>query len=108
MKRQDRVLGLAPEDVQNLSPQQAAELYVEASAVTAALLARMLERTPASAQPATTTGLLTVEAAAKLAGVSREAFLRRKRFRSTIVKIGHRTLRVSEKRLLRVLDGLGA
>jgi acyl dehydratase len=48
-------------------------------------------------------GMLTVEQAAALAGVTADQFYRRKRFRSAVVKLGHRTLRVSDRKLRRIL-----
>jgi len=48
--------------------------------------------------------MLTVEQAASIAGMSAEAFLRRSRFRPAVVRLGHRTLRVDERKLRRVLD----
>jgi hypothetical protein len=48
--------------------------------------------------------MLTVPEAAQLAGVTVEQFYRRKRFRPAIVKLGHRTARVDEKKLRRILS----
>ena len=49
-------------------------------------------------------GMLTVDEAASLAGVSSESFRRRARFRPAVVRLGHRTLRVDAKRLRRILN----
>jgi hypothetical protein len=58
-------------------------------------------------EPPTQDGLLSIEAAARLAGVTREQFLRREAFRPAVVKLGHRTRRVDQKRLRRILTGMG-
>jgi len=51
---------------------------------------------------------LTAEQAAAMAGLTVPQFYSRKVFRPAIVKLGHRTLRVSERKLRRILAGLGA
>jgi hypothetical protein len=53
-------------------------------------------------------GLITVEEAAHMAGVTREQFMRRVVFRPAIAKLGHRTTRVNEMQLRRILANLGS
>jgi hypothetical protein len=48
-------------------------------------------------------GMLTVEQAAGMAGVTVEQFYRRTLFRAAIVKLGRRTIRVNERKLRRIL-----
>jgi hypothetical protein len=50
-------------------------------------------------------GFVTAEQAASLAGVTVEQFYRRRAFRPAIVKYGHRTMRVNERKLRRILAG---
>jgi hypothetical protein len=49
--------------------------------------------------------LLTVKQAAALANMSPEEFYRRRRFEPAKVRLGHRTVRVSERKLRRILGG---
>src|SRR5262249_19218624 len=95
-------------------PAQALELQ---PAEAAALLARVagLEavlRVAASANAAQPDerdgdGLIKPEDAARITGLSLKEFYRRKVFRPACVKAGHRTLRVNERKLRRILAGLG-
>ena len=48
--------------------------------------------------------LIAVEDAAKMAGVTASQFYRLAAFKPAVVKLGHRTLRVNEARLRRILD----
>jgi hypothetical protein len=52
-------------------------------------------------------GLIKPEDAARIAGLTLREFYRRKVFRPACVKAGHRTLRVNERKLRRILAGLG-
>ena len=65
-------------------------------------LARLAEAR--RAQPPDPGKLISVADAARMAGVTAEQFYRRTAFRPAIVKLGHRTMRVDEKRLLRILQ----
>jgi hypothetical protein len=47
--------------------------------------------------------MLTVQQAAALAGMTVAQFYRRKGFRPAVVKMGHRTIRVSNRKLRRIL-----
>ena len=52
-------------------------------------------------------GMIKPEEAARIAGLTLAQFYRRKVFRPACVKAGHRTLRVNERKLRRILAGLG-
>ena len=51
-------------------------------------------------------GMLTPQEAARIAGLTVEQFYRRRAFKPAILKVGHRTLRVSEKKLRRIMAGM--
>jgi hypothetical protein len=65
-------------------------------------LARLAETR--RAQPPDPGKLISVPEAACMAGVTAEQFYRRTAFRPATVKLGHRTMRVDEKRLRRILE----
>ena len=48
--------------------------------------------------------LISAEEAAKMAGVTVAQFYRRVAFKPAIVKLGHRTVRVNESRLRKILE----
>jgi hypothetical protein len=52
-------------------------------------------------------GMIEPEDAARIAGLTLAQFYRRKALRPACVKVGHRTLRVNERKLRRILAGLG-
>ena len=94
----------APERALDLDPVEAARLLATVGALEAVLRARVAapERNGDGAEAA----MLSVEQAAGIAGVTVEAFYRRKAFRSSIVKLGHRTRRVNERKLRRILAAM--
>jgi hypothetical protein len=47
--------------------------------------------------------LIDVQEAAAMAGMTVQQFYRRQRFRRAVVKLGHRTLRVDERKLRRII-----
>jgi hypothetical protein len=53
-------------------------------------------------------GLLTLEQGARIACVSAEQLRRRRSFRPCIVRLGHRMLRVNERKLRAILARMGA
>lgn len=90
-----------PAGVSALSPAEAASAAADLATLLAALARRAAEREPERTENGA--ALLTVERAAALAGVTVEQFYRRKRFRPACVRLGHRTLRVNERKLRRIL-----
>ena len=104
------VLGLAPADVANLPPEALPGLLAALAALQGAIAAR-LAAAPVHAlngeAAAASDGLLPVEEAARLAGVTVKEFYRRKALRPAVVKLGHRTIRVNERKLHRILAGSG-
>jgi hypothetical protein len=110
-------LGLDPSAVASLPPEALPALLTALAAFQTAVAARLAGLTPVRPQmPHTPNGQaevggddrLTVGQAASLAGLTVEQFYRRKVFRPAIVKLGHRTRRVNERKLRRILAGLGA
>src|SRR5262245_16536221 len=53
-------------------------------------------------------GMIKTADAARIAGLTVAEFYRRKVFRPACIKAGHRTLRVNERKLRRILAGLGS
>jgi hypothetical protein len=78
-------------------------LLAAAEGVAAVLRLPPTGRPSANGTPSAPGEMLTAQAAAALAGVTPEQFYRRKRFRAAIVRLGHRTLRVDERKLRRIL-----
>jgi hypothetical protein len=52
-------------------------------------------------------GMIKPADAARIAGLTVAEFYRRKVFRPACVKAGHRTLRINERKLRRIIAGLG-
>lgn len=99
------VLGLSPADVAKMPAEQVPALLAALAGLQTAAAARLA--VPSRNDPhSTPDGLILVEEAARMAGVTCEQFLRRKAFRPAVVKLGHRTTRVNEKRLRRILSEL--
>lgn len=99
-------LGLSPADVAQLAPEALPGVMLELAALQTALAARLATAGQAEngEQPEPgEDGMLTPEAAARIAGLTVDALRRRKAFRPAIVKLGHRTLRVDERKLRRIL-----
>ena len=94
----------APERAMDLTLPEAAALLAKAEGLAAVARAR-LAAIPAGTRNGPPDDMLTVPEAAQLAGVTVTQFYRRRVFRPAIVKLGHRTVRVSENRLRRILDG---
>jgi hypothetical protein len=93
-----------PAAVERMSPAEAAAAFAELAPLVAALAERMAQReaVPKRAENGAD-GLVTVEQAAALAGVTVAQFYRRRAFRPAVVRLGHRTLRVNERKLRRLL-----
>lgn len=94
----------APERALDLPHSEAMSMLARVGALEATLRARLAARSESrNDEQAAHEGLLSVDEAARRAGVSHEQFLRRKAFRPAIVRQGHRTLRVSAMRLERII-----
>jgi len=96
----------APERAMELAPADAVRLLAHVGALEAVL--RLAAATPARSPardevPAPGDGLVSVDEGARIAGLTREQLLRRKAFRPSISRQGHRTLRVDPKELRRIL-----
>jgi hypothetical protein len=94
-------------------PARALELPPAEAAAVLARLAGLVDvlRVAASAKAAPPDeldddGLIKPEDAARIAGLTIREFYRRKVFRPACVKAGHRTLRINERKLRRILAGL--
>ena len=97
----------APDEVSTLPATERAMLATKVSALVLALATtRSVDPAPAPDVSAAKPGYLTIVQAAELAAVTPEAFRRRNTFRPAIVRLGHRTLRVDERRLRRILASL--
>jgi hypothetical protein len=101
-------LGLDPAAVASLPPEALPGLLATLAALQAAVAARLAATPVGSGDDCAADGLISAEAAARMAGVTREQFLRRQAFRPTVKKLGHRTIRVDERRLRRLLAQMGA
>jgi hypothetical protein len=103
------LLGLQPDDVADLPPAVLPGLLAALAALQTAVAAKLAGMPAEGRQgdPPASDGLLHVEVGARMAGVTREQFLRRQAFRPTLVKLGHRTIRVDERKLRRVLAQIG-
>jgi hypothetical protein len=88
------------------SPEEAAGLLAQLEGVAAVLRLAATAQAPPQEQEKLD-GMLEPAEAARLAGLTVEQFYRRKVFRPAIVRAGHRTRRVNERKLRRILAGLG-
>ena len=100
------VLGLSPADVAKMPAEAMPGLLVELGALHGAALAHLAAMPSRNGDRSPADGLITTEEAARMAGVTAEQFARRLVFKPALVKLGHRTTRVNEKRLCRILAEL--
>jgi hypothetical protein len=91
-----------------MSPEQVPALLAALASLQTAAAAKLAAVPSPNGEHSPHEGLIPVEEGARMAGITREQFLRRQAFRGAIVKAGHRTVRVSERKLRRILEGLGA
>jgi hypothetical protein len=95
-----------PELALSLAPTDAAAMLAKLAGVVAVLNVAASAQTPPPGER-DSDGMLKPDDAARIAGLTRKEFYRRKVFRPACVKAGHRTLRVNERKLRRILAGLG-
>jgi hypothetical protein len=100
----------APERAMELPQQEAVRLLARAGALTEVLrIAAAARPSQNGEQPkASEDALLTLEQGARIACVTPEQLRRRASFRPCIVKQGHRTLRVNERKLRAIIARMGA
>jgi hypothetical protein len=94
-----------PELALSLAPTDAAAMLAKLAGVVAVLnVAASMQTPPPDERDGD--GMLKPAEAARIAGLTVKEFYRRKVFRPACVKPGHRTLRVNERKLRRILAGL--
>lgn len=93
----------APAAVLTLPPDERAALRVKVAALAAALDACPAE-TARNKEDAAQPLLVTVDEAARLTGVTHDAFLRRQRFRPAVVRLGHKARMVDVRKLRGILE----
>jgi hypothetical protein len=96
----------SPEKAVDLPKHEAVRLLARVGAL-AEVLRVAANASPRAERPeAGDDAMLTPAQAAQVAGLTVPQFYRRKAFRPAIVKAGHRTMRVSEKKLRRIMAGM--
>jgi len=97
----------APERAVDLPRNEAVRLLVRVGALAEVLRVAASTQAPSvEHREAAQGGMLTPDEAARIAGLTRAQFYRRKAFRPAIVRAGHRTLRVNEKKLRQIMASL--
>lgn len=90
-----------PERALELAPMDAVRLLAQLEGLAAVV--RLAAVAKPAALPEANGGLITPVEAARLAGLSVRQLYRRRALRPALVRVGHRTLRVDERKLRRLL-----
>jgi hypothetical protein len=100
----ERVLGIGPEDVAGMSRETLLAVLAETQAIQLAAWSRLSAPAPQPNGEHASDGCISVDEAARMTGLTREQFLRRKAFRPALVNGGHRTRAVNKKIFLSLIE----